>query len=239
MRCFSAIIRFVCIATLSFVAIGPAAAEKTAVKRTDREIVLGNGSLEIVFDAASGMPKMTRLVNKLSGRTIPIASDDFAIGLEGRDPLRPADFRLLKTSEQSIPGGRRIVFDLACDDPKVELKLSYELGDDDFFARRRLEIIPAKDNPLVLRELEAWRVGIDGKAAYKGYGVPVYLDDTFWGLEFPGGINDYADGAVSLKHHPGRTITKSYAAKTAVLGMAEPERVRPRLSARSRPRPRT
>ena len=54
-----------------------------------------------------------RLINKLAGRTIPILSDDFALGLEGRQPLRSADFALQQTREESLPGGRRLVFHLA------------------------------------------------------------------------------------------------------------------------------
>ncbi|NLF08739.1 MAG: hypothetical protein GX594_12285 [Pirellulaceae bacterium] len=223
------ILCYVCLAALSVAANGQAAGGKTVVVKTDRKIVLSNDMLELAFDASGERPTLSRLTNRLSGRAIPIASDDFAIGLEGREPLRGADFRLVKTTPETLPGGRRIVFNLACEEPKVELKLSYELGDGDFFTRRRLVIVPAKDKPLELRELEAWRVGIEGAAAYQGYGVPIYLDDTFWGLEFPGGRNTYADGAVSLKHHPGRAIGKPYAAKTAVVGAAEPGRVRPRF----------
>ena len=67
----------------------------------------------------------------------------------------------------------------------LQLDVVYELGDRDFFIRRRLELTTAK--PLALRQVDAWLVGIDGKCSHEGFGAPVLLDDTFWGLEFPGG----------------------------------------------------
>jgi hypothetical protein len=214
--------------------IGPASAAtpKATVTRTDAETRLENEALGIVIDTASGRATVTKLENKLSGRAIAVASDDFAVHLEGRPPLRSADFSLKKTDEEPLPDGRRLVFRLAAREPQVELDVIYELKDADFFLRRWLRIAPAKEpnnKPLALRQVEAWRAGIAGKAAYQGYGVPIFLDDTFWGLEFPGGRNVYDNGAVSLTHHPGRTITESYTTKAAVLGVAEPGRVRARF----------
>jgi alpha-L-rhamnosidase len=206
-----------------------AATGKASVTRNNAEVVLENDALRLVIDTAAGHPKATRLLNKLSNRAVSLASDDFALHLEGRQPLRSADFSLRRIDEETLPDGRRLVFHLAAREPAVTVDMIYELRDADFFLRRWLRITPAKDRPLALREIEAWRVGVAGAAAYQGYGVPIFLEDTFWGLEFPGGRNAYADGAVSLIHHPGRSITGPYTTKTAVLGMAEPGRVRARF----------
>jgi hypothetical protein len=213
-----------------------AAPPKTVVTRTDTATVLENDALRLELRTGAGCPAAVRLVNKLSGRTIPLATDDFAIHLAGRPPLRSADFTLRQIDEQPSADGRRVVFHLAAREPAVTLDMVYELRDADFFVRRWLRITPEKEHPLALREIEAWRVGLAGDAAYQGdratyqgYGVPIFLNDTFWGLEFPGGRNVFADRAVSLTHHPGRTITKPYETKKAVLGVAEPGRVRARF----------
>ncbi len=55
-----------------------AAPGKVTVSRTDAAVVLENGDLGLVIGTAEGYPRVSRLVNKLSGRTIPVASDDFA-----------------------------------------------------------------------------------------------------------------------------------------------------------------
>ena len=210
-------------------AIGQASttSNKTTIIRSGTEIALANDALQIVIDAKSGRPVVVRLINKLAGRTIPILSDDFALGLEGRQPLRSADFALQQTREESLPGGRRLVFHLAAHEPAVELDLVYEMHDADFFLRRWLRVSPAK--PLSLREVNVWRMGVAGKAAHQGYGEPIFLDDTFWGLEFPGGVNAYADGMLSLTQHPGRAVAEPWTSKTAVVGVAEPTRVQSRF----------
>jgi len=46
------------------------------------------------------------------------------------------------------------------------------------------------------------------------------MDDTFWGVEFPAGHNQCADGMVRLTHFPGRTAER-LVSKSAVLGTSE------------------
>ena len=206
------------------------------------ERCLGNGQLELQFQHKGNQVVAHQLVNKLSGRTIPITEDDFSLGIEGRPPLRMADFTFQKATEEAIPGGHRLTLLLASSAPSASLNVIYELGDRDFFLRRRLELLPA--GPLPLRQVEVWRAGLqatcsaqeEGPPFYltgnvwkaedkKGFGLPVFLDDTFWGLECPTGYNRYEQGAVSLRHYPGRTVTNTFVSKTAVLGVAKPQQV--------------
>ena len=91
-----------------------------------------------------------------------------------------------------------------------------------------------------------WRVGFEGKcsaqercvpiylqlgpewkytAKHQGFGFPVFMEDTFWGLEYPAGYNHYENGLMTLRHYPGRTVTDKFVSKTAVLGVAEPGQV--------------
>ena len=101
----------------------------------------------------------------------------------------------------------------------------YELGDADFFVRRRLEL--ATDKPLALRQVDVWVGKIAGECIGQGFGQPVLLDDTFWGLEFPAGHNAFAQdkAALRLTQFPGRTVTGKFVSKTAVVGVAEKGRV--------------
>jgi hypothetical protein len=48
----------------------------------------------------------------------------------------------------------------------------------------------------------------------------VFLGDTFWGLEFPGGHDVCANGVLTLSHYPGRTVADRFVSKSAVAGVA-------------------
>ena len=212
--------------TLVFL-VAHAAGGDAYVKRTGKNLAIGNACIELGFSVAEGRCAATRLVNKLAGRTLPIRSDDFSIGIEGRAPLRAADFAFKTALEEAIPGGQRLTLRFESKPPGIRLDVVYELGESDFFLRRRLELSSAK--PLALRKLDAWLVGLDGTCAHQGHGEPVFLDDTFWGLEFPGAHNRFADGLVGLTQYPGRTAAERFVSKSAVLGVAEPGRVASRF----------
>ena len=207
--------------------------------RADQGWRLGNERLELQFRRKGSQVVAHQLVNKLSGRTIPITEDDFSLGIEGREPLRMADFTFQKATEEAIPGGRRLTLHLTGKTSSARLNVIYELGDHDFFLRRHLELLPAA--PLPLREVDMWRVGLKGKcsfqersvpiylqlgpewkytAKHQGFGFPVFMEDTFWGLEYPAGYNHYENGLLTLRHYPGRTVDR-FVSKTAVLGVAE------------------
>jgi len=195
---------------------------KAAAKRSGTELALGNALIELVFDLRSEHGAAVRLVNKLSGRTIPIRSDDFSIGLEGRAPLRAGDFAFKAARDEAFSGGQRVALRRENSRAGLELDVVYELGDRDFFIRRRLEV--ATKSPLALRQVDAWLVGVEGKCTHEGFGSPVLLEDTFWGLEFPAAENHYAGGVVKLTQFPGRTVSDRFTSKTAVVGVAEPGR---------------
>jgi hypothetical protein len=221
------------LALLSFPTIVlPAAAAQPA-------LTLGNEFLELRFTRENGNFRLGKLVNKLSGRTLAIAADDFQIRIEGQKPMHAADFHFLRNEREAMPGRQRLRLQFEGITKGVGLEIGYELGDHDCFVCRRLALTTA--TPLPLREVQAWRVGIAGKCSsqesgvphyindpgwlykpeHKGFGLPVLLEDTFWGLAFPGGYNHFADNTVTLTHFPGRTITGRFEAKAAVLGVAE------------------
>jgi len=213
-----------CLLLFGALALGGEQLRRQAPPRTPDGF--GNERLRLVFAPAAGRYPLARIVNGLSGRTIAVASDDFAIGIEGKPPLRAADFAFQQARREATPSGQRLTIQLACPARGIRLDIVYEQGADSPFVRRRLEL--ASDKPLDLRRVDAWLVGIEGKASHQGFGEPVFLEDTFWGLEYPGGHNAYANGVVKLTHYPGRT-TRRFTSKTAVLGASEPGRVAQRF----------
>ena len=198
---------------------------------------LGNAQLELRFVQEAAGPRLAEIVNKRSGRTLSVGADEFRIDVQDRAPLRPSDFRYLRGVSENRPDGRRLRLEYEGVSNGLALAIVYELNDRDAFARRRLELTTTQ--PLPLREVEVWRVAVAGACTYqeegapfylagdiprieekKGFGLPVLLDDTFWGVEAPTAYNRYEQGAVSLRQHPGRTETNRFVSKSAVLGVA-------------------
>lgn len=206
---------------------GANAAENARATRTETAATLANAAIELRFSLAAGQGRLVCIANKLAGRSIDVTADDFAVGLEGRGPLRAADFDFKEAADEAIPGGRRLVLRHEGKTPGTALDVIYELGDADPFARRRLEL--TTDKPLELRKVDAWIAGVAGTCSHQGFGEPVLLDDTFWGLEFPAAHNHYADGRVRLAQHPGRTVQGKWTSKSSVVGVAEKDRVVPRF----------
>jgi len=225
------------------VLLAPAVADG-ADSAAGRQWHLGNDRLELRFRQDGDHVAVYQLVNKLSRRTIPITEDDFSLGIEGREPLHAADFMFQEARKETIPGGQRLTLQLSNAKPGAQLNVIYELGRDDFFLRRRLELAPTK--PLPLRRVDMWLVRVNGKcsfqeqgvplylqlgpewkytAKHQGFGYPVFMEDTFWGLEYPAGYNHYENGLVTLRHYPGRTVADRFVSKTAVLGVTEPGQV--------------
>lgn len=207
---------------LCMLLVGVSSAQESAraqVKRSGAEITLANQHLELVLSASGPSCRAVRLVNKLSGRTIPVRSDDFSIGLEGRTPLRLADFKLKEARDEATAAKQRLVLCMENAASGARLEIIYELGHADAFLRRRLDL--TTKGPLALRQVDVWLVGVEDKCSHQGFGEPVLMDDTFWGVEFPASENHYADGLVKLSHFPGRTLQDRFTSKTAVLGVAQ------------------
>lgn len=207
-----------CFGILGLLAHCSAAEDAPYLKRSEREIAFGNWAIELRFGIAGGRCILTEVLNKPSERTIPIKSDDFAIGLEGREPLRMADFTFSDAQHYSRSGVRLLDLHFEAKDPELKLTISYSLG---ARACTHRNLVLTARKPLPIRQVDAWVVGLEGKATHQGFGSPVFLEDTFWSLAFPGGHNSFANGSVKLTHYPGRT-TDRFESRTAVLGVAKP-----------------
>ena len=80
--------------TLACILSAPAAepTNRASEARADPEWRLGNERLELRFERHGSRVSARHLLNKLSGRTISIAEDDFSLGIEGRPALQAGDF---------------------------------------------------------------------------------------------------------------------------------------------------
>lgn len=212
---------------------------------SDKDFILRNQYLEMHFDKKGDRVSLVNLVNLLSDNAIQIKSDDFSIDIEGQDPLTAKDFVFKDGSREQTKDGHFLNFNFFHHSKDIELVVSYLLCNNDFFARRQLVLISAL--PLAIRQVNVWELSFDGTCSFqeieppqtvskafgfagtKGFGLPVFMNDSFWGLEYPAGYNQYYNGMLNLTHFPGRTITGKFISKKAVLGVTEPKVVNSRF----------
>jgi hypothetical protein len=213
-----------------------------AAGEAGNDLAISNQFLELHFQRQGERVAATALVNRIAGRTIHLAADDFALKLEGRPTLHAENFTVREVAREKLPAGQRLTLHLVQGGGTSKVALVYELLDDSFFLRRHVEFSPGA--PVLLREVEVWKVGLEGRCSHQetgppeemlhnvwgvdrktGFGKPVFLEDTFWGLEFPAGYNHYACGYLTLSHLPGRKVAETFISKTAVLGVAPPDQV--------------
>ncbi len=186
--------------------------ERAYLQKKEMTVELGNRYMTVCFS-----DNRFEVENHLTGRKIKAGSDAFEIGIEGQEALTIDSFDSKDWKSEKMEGGIRLVRNYRAKSGDIDLKIVYELGDDDFFMRRRLEL--SSKEPLELRKVDVWKVKVEGKATHQGFGEPVFLDDTFWGLEYPAGRNAYRDGTVVLSQYPGRSA-KEFVSKTTVMGVA-------------------
>ena len=110
-------------------------------------------------------------------------------------------------------------------DSTVNLTLVYEIGDNDFFLRKHLELSFAekgsKDIVLDYIDFENlrfnpglpyWTVPKQEKSHIPGFalglGQPVYVDSMFFGFEFPVCLTEIKENATSVKYYNGNTLNK-------------------------------
>lgn len=206
-------------------------------RESGNDIVIGNRHLELRFTRTGDQLLATALVNRSENRTIKLSDDDFALAIDGHPSLHVDDFFVQQVTKERIANGQQLTIELAQRNGVSKVALVYELLDENFFLHRHLEFSP--ESPLALRQVDVWRVGLTGKCSAqesgppeymrenvwgvdgkKGFGQPVFLDNTFWGLEFPVGYNHYDGGKMTLSHFPGRSVAGRFVSKTAVMGVS-------------------
>ncbi len=171
--------------------IAPAGAQRRCPSRglglkiseTRDSVGLGQLAAGTLVEPGRGRCRAVRLVNHLSGRTIPLATTISPWNWGGSTRLTSADFTVQEARQEAYPGGQRVRIRMASRAAGHRLDLVYELGHAEFFLRRHLEFTPAA--PVDLGQVVVWQTDVAGACAGQGFGDPVLLEDTFWGLEFP------------------------------------------------------
>ena len=214
-----------------------AAAVPLSVAAVETQWRLGNQRLELRFQQIGGRISASTLVNHLTRRTIPLQFDDFELTFADRPSWHAEDFEVQGVDRERLATGQRFTVRLRERSGAAVVAIIHELGDAEGFVRRRLEVTPTA--PMPLRRVTVWKLGLPGRCWSQemgppeylrdnvwdvegklGFGQPVFLEDTFAGLEFPAGYQHHDGTALTLMHHPGREIAGVFRSKTAVLGVA-------------------
>ncbi|HZT28913.1 MAG TPA: hypothetical protein VFA33_03450 [Bryobacteraceae bacterium] len=207
-------------------------AASTASARTVR---LGNPFLERAFTIEDGRLRTVSLLNKRDHRLYPVNSDEFRLqivwerigyrhGDENPVALTAADFRLDDLDEK--PG--RLAFRLACPRFGLEVTLVYSLADQDFYLRKWLEVRSTGDAPVFVEQVAVENLTLPGTRPHLGgFGQPLYADNLFLGLEYPGGYNAAERGRIRLWYYVGQTTGREVLrTEAAVIGAAPDGAVR-------------
>ncbi|UDQ98199.1 hypothetical protein AAEX28_14605 [Lentisphaerota bacterium WC36G] len=156
--------------------------------------------------------------------------------------MKLKDGRVLKNKDFSV---ERVLFD---DDNGKELKVylkskqindkskqindlniivKYSVKRGEFFGRKQLEFDLEEGKKITVIQLAVEDLKISENSHFtskqfaNGLGQPVYVNDSFWGIEWPVAINRCNNKNLKLYHKPGWAIKDDYISKSAVFGVAE------------------
>jgi len=202
--------------------------------------VVANAYLSRAISLANGKLATAEIVNRRAGtKARPGSCEEFRLRVsEGTHTvntdkvLTAADFRV--TGCRASDKGLSV--ELESKEHQLRVKVIYELADDDFFMRKRLEIQSGK--PVTLERIDVEAIAFDDasqpyalKQIYArgkwspGLGQPLYTkkSGTFWGIEFPAAYNHVEDGSLRCGYQPGRELKPgtTYRTYPAVLGASD------------------
>ena len=227
----------------AFLLFSPALhAADLSITEVEDLMILENDKLRRVI-TTDGTVATTSILNKLDGKTLtPTEAQAFVIHLQNGKALTSGDFLVTSTSSSSeVVDGRlllRLEIGMRSEDPALEARLVYRLGEEDAFARKSLELTPAADLEVARIDLESLELSeayqpytlsqITARARGNwrpGLGQPLYThgSGSFWGVEHPASVNKVVDGRLTCSYLVGKTLKagQRHVTHPAVLGVAD------------------
>ena len=171
--------------------------------------------------------------NKLSSNSLTAldGSEVFELSFDGGffgKKLKASDLKIKGTTEriEKFSKKHEIIFEpFKVKDSIINLTLVYEIGDNDFFLRKHLEISFIKqgtkeiildyidfENLRFNPALPYWTVPKQANSHIPGFalslGQPVYVDSMFFGFEFPVCLTKIENTSTSVRYFNGNTLKK-------------------------------
>ncbi|MCL3782571.1 hypothetical protein EMN47_19475 [Prolixibacteraceae bacterium JC049] len=181
---------------------------------TAREVVILQGHL------------VTQSVtNKLTNQTFKTEGNEFSLKVDGIPYLITSANCKAQLLESD---SNQLVFELTTSELKdVTLQLTYTLQKNVFFGHKWLTITPKNEAivPISKLAVEDLQFKTTSECNSQGKGQPVYLNDCFFGLEWPVAQNSFSNNQLICAHHPGKNIKVQYQSKKVVWGVAPKKKV--------------
>jgi len=208
---------------------------------------LDNGLVSRTVNWQGGTLRTLAIGNGHTGRTYSIGGLAFAIQLDDYSALvTSATATVVDADCVKSDSGECLTITLQDKRmPGTDIRLVYTLQDGEFFGRKWLELTVPEGKTLAiakvtvegltfvdhvtcshagLHEPLAYQRGGTERSgvtfAHQNQGQPVYIDDFFFGLEWPRGNNGYTNRTVTCSHFPAWDVKGTFRSKKAVWGAA-------------------
>lgn len=171
--------------------------------------------------------------NKVSDSdlTADIGSEVFVLSFGGgffKNKIKASELKIKSTTERIEASSKihEINFKpFKIKDSKIAVTIVYELGNNDFFLRKHLEVAFAEkgSKDIVLDYIDFENLKFDSALPYwtipeqkkshipgfaLGLGQPVYVDSMFFGFEFPVCLTRIENNQTSVRYYNGNTLQK-------------------------------
>ncbi len=220
---------------------------------SENRIIIENTYIKKELHTEKKRIKSFTIENKLSERILTVGkgSEEFVISFLGksrfsREIIYASGLKIsdVKTESRNSKTVVRIEFEaFRIKDSKILLSEVYELGDNEAFIRKHLELAFEKKGKRSLRldyigfekfsfdgTLVNWSIPQQKNSHVPGYvlelGQPVYVDSLYFGCEFPLCSNKIKKGVATVTYYNGKSLSSlikedGYRSYDAVVGAAE------------------
>jgi hypothetical protein len=212
-----------------------------AYLRSDATTIhIGNDRLERVFRVGDHGPRTVALVNKESGRTTVVASEEFGLSIvfagfgpaegkaqNGENPalLTAASFRFAGwTTAMDPDGARELVsrYRLERFQSLLIVDVHYRVSPSMPFMRKWITVTDSIGSAHFLDAIDVERLRLEGAVPSHGeFGQPVFAAEFYLGVEYPGAVNHLEGSAVACGYVAGVKLGAApVTSETAVFGVA-------------------
>jgi len=188
-----------------------------------------------VLEIDEGRLHTRAIHNSLVGRSLRTAGPEFVITFANGESASSDSFGVVAVKE-TFNGLRATLVNAGLG---VQADIDYTASRGRPWIYKQITFTNFGDTPFLLRTVELERMTVVDEAvtysvnpeftSIADWGQPVYTESLWFGVEFPAARSAATrDGAIFLRHHPGLELEPggTYITKRAVLGVAEPQRVR-------------
>jgi hypothetical protein len=216
------------------------------IRKSGDDISIGNKYIERVINISSKNIGTIRIINKISGKTYNVKSDEYALQIvssgvgpaygkeqQGENPitLTAKDFNYLGYKESKLKdGGKQLTlnFSFAYNVENFYLNVYYEILPDNFYMRKWIDVMDSSYGMQFLDKIYVESMTFDKKDFSRGqFGQPVFDDDIFIGVEYPTVENEMNGNKVRCGYVVGETIKKdAFKSHSSVIGVSSsPEKL--------------